>query len=31
MAEYCIRGLNATIPPSQTGTVTRPARGRPAR
>ena len=22
MAEYCIRGLNARIPPSQTGTLT---------
>jgi hypothetical protein len=31
MAEYCMRGLNDTIPPSHTGTETEPARGRPAR
>ena len=31
MAEYCIRGRNATIPPSQTGTMTESARGLPAR
>ena len=31
MAEYCIRGLKLTMPPSQTGTDTLAARGRPAR
>ena len=31
MAEYCIRGRNRVMPPSQTGTETLAARGRPAR
>ena len=31
MAEYCIRGLKLTMPPSHTGTDTLAARGRPAR
>jgi hypothetical protein len=31
MAEYCIRGLNTTIPPSHTGVRRLGAAGRPAK